>query len=173
MSDITWQNKTAVWDLWQRLNHVSSDDIEGVLARHMAADVAWHGPHPINELHGRDRVCEGFWRPLRHSFPDLKRTCDVFIGGLDGEAQWVTATGYFTGTFQNDWLTIPATGDKTYIRFGQFCVMREGKIAESFLILDILAVMRQAGFQVLPPARGAEGGRVPPPRTNDGVTHNR
>jgi hypothetical protein len=42
-------------------------------------------------------------------------------------------------------------------------------MSESYLILDLLAVMRQAGFQVLPPSRGAEGGRVPPPRTIDGV----
>ena len=34
---------------------------------------------------------------------------------------------------------------------------------------DILAVMRQAGYQVLPPAPGAEGGKVPGPVAKDGV----
>ena len=46
--------------------------------------------------------------------------------------------------------------------------MREGKIAESYIQLDVLAVMRQAGYQVLPPAFGAEGGKVPGPLAQDG-----
>jgi predicted ester cyclase len=173
MSIINQQNKETVWGLWQRLNHVPVDDLAAVLQSTLHPDIAWHGPHPINEINGVDNLVTGFWQPLRHAFPDLKRTCDVFIGGKSAGDDWVTATGYFTGTFHNDrqlaQAAIPATGQKTYIRFGQFCVITEGKMTESYLILDLLAVMRQAGYQVLPPARGAEGGRVPPPRTNDGV----
>lgn len=169
MSAINQQNKEAVWDLWQRLNHVGTEGIATVLPTTVHPEVAWHGPHPINAQYGIDNLITGFWEPLRRSFPDFKRTCDVFLGGHSEGDDWVTATGYFTGTFHKDWLDIPATGEKTYIRFGQFCVMKECKISESYLILDLLAVMRQAGFQVLPPARGAEGGRIPPPHTNDGV----
>lgn len=169
MSHINQQNKELVWGLWQRLNHTAVDDIEGVLETAVARQISWHGPHPINHIVGVSNLAINFWLPFRNAFPDLKRTCDVFIGGASEGEHWVTATGYFTGTFHKDWLTIPATGQKTYIRFGQFCVINNGEIVESFLILDILAVMRQAGFQLLPPARGAEGGRVPPPRTNDGI----
>jgi predicted ester cyclase len=74
-----------------------------------------------------------------------------------------------TGTFVEDWLEIPATNDKTNIWFGQFYAMEDGKITESYAVLDLLAVIRQAGFQVLPPARGAEGGKVPAPLTGDGI----
>ena len=169
MTLINQQNKEVVWEMWQRLNHVTPDELAKTLQSAIHPDIAWHGPHPINEISGVDNLATGFWQPLRNAFPDLKRTCDVFIGGESAGDHWVTATGYFTGTFFQDWLGIPATGQKTYIRFGQFCVMHDGKMTESYLILDLLAVMRQAGFQLLPPARGAEGGRVPPPRTNDGV----
>ena len=169
MSVVNQQNKETVWGLWQRLNHTSAEEIAAALQSVLHPDVAWHGPHPINKINGVDNLVTGFWQPLRHAFPNLNRTCDVFIGGESAGDHWVTATGYFTGTFRNNWLGIPATGQKTYIRFGQFCVMTEGKITESYLILDLPAVMRQAGYQILPPARGAEGGRVPPPRTNDGV----
>jgi predicted ester cyclase len=169
MREINQQNKEIVWGLWQRLNHVSADNLPSTLQSAIHPTIAWYGPHPINAISGVDDLVHDYWQPLRHAFPDLKRTCDVFIGGESEKDDWVTATGYFTGTFLNDWLGIPATRHKTYIRFGQFCIMREGKMSESYLILDLLAVMRQAGFQVLPPSRGAEGGRVPPPRTNDGV----
>lgn len=169
MTLINQQNKNTVWGLWQRLNHAADDELNEVLQTAIHPDVAWHGPHPINELTGVESLVAGFWQPFRRAFPDLKRTTDIFIGGESLGEDWVTATGYFTGTFHHDWLTIPATGEKTYIRFGQFCVLKEGKVSESYLILDLLAVMRQAGFQLLPPARGAEGGRAPAPRTGDGV----
>jgi hypothetical protein len=68
-----------------------------------------------------------------------------------------------------DWVGIPATGRRTYMHFGEHVRLEEGRIVESYLILDVLGVTRQAGFQLLPPARGAEGGRVLPPATGDGV----
>jgi predicted ester cyclase len=163
------RNKEIVWDFWQKMNHVESDDVANVIRAAVHEDVDWNGPHPINQLQGADALITGFWQPLLQSFPDLKRKADIFMGGLSGGEEWVSGLGYLTGTFAQDWLGIPATGEKTNIHFGQFYVMREGKIAESYVILDLLAVMRQAGFQVLPPARGAEGGKVPGPRTGDGV----
>ena len=66
------------------------------------------------------------------------------MGGIDegselyatvGGEEWVSGCGYLTGTFVNDWLGIPATGRKTNIWFGLFYVMREGKIAESYVQL--------------------------------------
>ena len=170
MSDKSNQrNKEVVWDYWQRMNHVESEGVEDVIRAAVHDDVDWNGPHPINQLVGADALIAGFWQPLLRSFPDMKRKAHIFIGGSSGEEEWVSGLGYLTGTFVEDWLGIPATKDKTNIWFGQFYLMRGGKIAESYAILDLLAVMRQAGFQVLPPARGAEGGKVPGPHTGDGV----
>lgn len=166
-------NKKIVWDCWQRLNHAPLEQIPAVLSSAMHPNTEWHGPHPINDINGIESLISGFWRPFRTAFPDLTRTVDIFLGGDDDGYQWVTATGYFTGTFQHDWqmpsASIAATGKKTYIRFGEFCVMRDGLITETFIILDLLDVLRQCGFQLLPPSRGADGGRVPPPHSNDGV----
>ena len=47
--------------------------------------------------------------------------------------------------------------------------MQDGRITEGYLILDIPAVMRQAGYQLLPPSRGAEGGRFMAPPDGAGV----
>ncbi|MEL6269419.1 MAG: ester cyclase [Chloroflexota bacterium] len=169
MSEINQQNKATVWHLWQTLDHTRLETLSEPITEAFHSDVKWHGPHPINEQYGTDNLINGYWEPLRRSFPDLTRTTDVFIGGESEGEDWVAGTGYFSGTFQNDWVDIPATGRKTYIRFGQFYVLAEGKITESYLILDVLDVMRQAGYQLVPPSKGAEGGRVPPPRANDGV----
>ena len=171
-------NKTAVWDYWQKLNHVGAENVAEVIRAAVHEDVNWNGSAPIDQLLGVDALISGFWEPLLNSFPNLKRTPYIFLGGIDdGESaygtgdgdQWVSGCGYLTGTFVRDWLGIPATGKKTNIHFGQFYVMSEGKIAESYVMFDILSVMRQAGFQVLPPAPGAEGGKVPGPLAKDGV----
>jgi predicted ester cyclase len=131
----------------------------------MADKVVWHAPHPINDLNGIDAVVEQFWRPLRAAFPDLKRRCDLLIGGHE---HWVGAIGYFDGVFTEDWIGIPATGRPTQIRFGEFYAVYEGKIIVAYIILDILDVLRQAGVDVVLPGLGDEG-PVAGPASHDGV----
>ncbi|WP_420631426.1 hypothetical protein [Candidatus Leptofilum sp.] len=172
------KNKAAVWDFWQKMNHVSNDDVPGVIRAAMHEDVNWNGSAPIDQVLGAEAVITDVWLPLRRSFPDLKRKAYIFMGGIEsggsvygpeaGE-EWVSGCGYLTGTFAQDWLGIPATGDKTNIHFGQHYLLRDGKIAESYVMFDILSVIRQAGFQVLPPAPGGEGGKIPGPAAGDGV----
>ena len=162
-------NKERVWDFWQRMNHVEPDGVADLIRSAVHEDVNWNASHPINQLQGVETLITDFYQPLLQSFPDLKRNPYVFMGGENEGEYWVSATGYLTGTFAQDWLDIPATGDKTNIWFGQFYVMKDGKIAESYAVLDLLGVIRQAGFQVLPPARGGEGGKVPGPIAGDGV----
>lgn len=163
------KNKEIVWDFWQRMNYVDFKNIPALVKTRMHPDIAWYGPQPINEQFGVEAVIENYWLPLYRSFPDLKRKCDVFMGGESKGEYWVSACGYLTGAFTQDWLGIPASGEKTNIHFGQFYQMQDGLIIKNYLILDVLSVIRQAGFQLLPPSRGAEGGKYLPPATGDGV----
>mgnify|MGYP001825721293 FL=1 len=164
------KNKSAVWEYWQRMNHAESNQVRAIVKKAFHKDVIWKCSQPINEIRGADSLITDFWEPLRQSFPDVRRDVDILIGGVGSDGDdWVSGIGYLTGTFVHDWLGIPATGKKTHIHFGQFFVMRDEKIAESFVIFDMLAVMKQAGFQVLPPALGREGGKVQPPLGRDGV----
>jgi predicted ester cyclase len=119
-----------------------------------------------------------FWLPLRHSFLGLGRQTHIFCGGesngrVDGDLSkdgkmWVSGTGYFTGLFARDYLSIPATGEPVQIRWGEFCRLEAGKVVEIFMLLDLVDLMQQAGFQVLPPSRGRDH-LYPPPRARDGV----
>jgi predicted ester cyclase len=176
MSQINQKNKAVIWDFWQRMNFAEPDQVAGLVKKTFHKDVDWNGSQPINQIRGTDALITDFWEPLRRSFPDIKRKADILIGGLSltrsGEntgEYWVSGTGYLTGTFVHDWIGIPATGKKTNIHFGQFFLMRDEKVAESYVIFDTLAVMKQAGFQVLPPALGQEGGKVQKPYGGRGV----
>lgn len=177
-AELNQKNKESVWDFWQKLNHVGAANVPAAVRAAVHDDVDWNVSAPIDQLLDVENSITGFWAPLFQSFPDLKHEPYVFMGGIDGSSdlyatvggeEWVSGCGYLTGSFVNDWLGIPATGRKTHIWFGVFYVMRQGKIAEAYLQLDILAGMRQAGFQVLPPAPGAEGGKIPGPVAKDGL----
>jgi predicted ester cyclase len=160
------KNKAIVWNYWQRMNSARLQEIPKICKKVFHKNVNWNGSQPLNQIRGVDSVITQFWEPLLNSFPDIKRVPHILIGGLSENEEWVSGYGYFTGTFVHDWLGIPATGKKTNINFGQFFVMREGKIVESYVIFDMLSVMKQAGFQVLPPAYAQEGGKVLKPSSN-------
>lgn len=175
-TELTQKNKKFVWDFWQELNNAKTDNIANIMRTYVPEDISWTGPQPINQLQGIDAINSTFWQPLLHSFPDIKRQSYIFFGGksngrVDGQfdgREWVCGLGHFTGTFQQDWLTIPATRKETQIRWSEFCRMDEGQIVEIQILLDIPDVMRQAGFPVLPPDRGAVG-LWPPPRADNGI----
>ncbi len=174
--DLNQENKRLVWDFWQLLENVSITDLDKIAHRYLEAECSWHGPDPINHLKGADAFIADFWQPLLRSYPDLTRQSHLFFGGkssgrIDGLQDghmWVCGTGYFHGTFATDYLTIPATGSEVNIRWGEFCRVEQGKIVETYFLLDLIDLMQQAGFQVLPPSRGADG-LYPPPRAKDGI----
>ncbi len=174
--DTNQQNKQLVWDFWRALEHSGGSQVDAVVHKYLHPECRWHGHDPVDRLHGADDFVANFWRPLLHSFPDLQRRCHIFMGGrsngrIDGKhdgKMWVSGTGCFNGTFANDYLTIPATGGAVDIRWGEFCRVEDGKIVETYFLLDVIDLMQQAGYHVLPPSRGADG-LYPPPRANDGV----
>ncbi|MCP4397055.1 MAG: ester cyclase [bacterium] len=174
--ELNQKNKRVVWDFWQALENGNANRVEEAARLYMAKNIAWNGPDPINQLRGVEAFVSNFCLPLRQSFPDLKRQSHLFFGGesngqidglFDGQ-MWVCGTGYFEGTFEQDWLMIPATGGEVKIRWGEFCRMEQGSIVETHFLLDLVDLMQQAGFHVLPPSRGADG-LYPPPRLNDGI----
>ena len=164
-SDTVQKNKQLVWEFWQALNNTTLDDVADIVQSYVHEEISWHGAHPINDLDGVDALVTGFWRPLLRAIPDLQRTTEIFIGG---HRHWVGAVGYFSGTFTNEWLGIPATGGEIQIRFGEFSAVYDGKIGLTYIIPDVLDVMRQAGYQVVAPSLGREG-MATGPMTGDGV----
>ena len=155
------QNKAIVWDFWHQLDQNRLNGIESLFRSVMDPQVKWHGPDPINDQSGIESVLTNFWEPLYTSFPDLTRQTHLFFGGqsngrVDGDiskdgAMWVTGTGNFVGTFAHDYLGIPASKRPVAIRWGEFYRMEAGKITEIFCLLDLVDLMQQAGYDVLPP----------------------
>ncbi len=178
-------DKALVWRYWSELDDAGAAGpaaIAEVAGRAMAPEAPWHGHAPVGSLTGPAAFAEVAWGPLLASFPDLRRETFLFFGGrsngrvdgdesLDGR-RWVTGTGVLRGTFASDYLTIPASGAEVAIRWGEFCCVDGDRIVETFFLIDVVDLMRQAGFEVLPPSRGVDG-LYPPPATADGLLHDR
>ncbi len=124
--------------------------------------------HPLNALNGLDAVVSRWWQPLRHALPDVERRDYIVAGGRCRDADWVGCLGHYVGTFAYDWLDIPATRGVVAVRFAEGHALRDGKIITSYVFIDFLDLMHQAGFHPLAPSLGREMHWLPP-ATLDGV----
>jgi predicted ester cyclase len=149
-------NKKMVWELWQAIDSNPKQAYD-YLKANCHHNVLFDGPHPINRLADPDGIAAGYWQPFHAAFPDLTRRPYIFMGGknFDGTI-WVASTGDFIGTFANEWLGIPASGNSIHLRYGEFCKIYDNKISEIILLLDIPDLLRQLGYQILPPSLGNE-----------------
>jgi predicted ester cyclase len=143
-------------------------EIASRLAAAYHPDAEWRGSHPMNEIRGIEAMERVVWRPLIQSFPDLERRDTILIGGEWNGGAWIGAVGHYCGTFREDWLTIPATGRSVAIRYGEFHRVEGGRIAQTTSLIDVLDVIRQAGFWPLAPSLGTEEA-WPCPFTADGI----
>ena len=142
--------------------------LEAALAAAYHPGASWRGSHPMNEMTGVEAIAAQVWRPLLASFPDLERRDTILLAGDWNGAEMVGAVGQYCGTFRKDWLTIPATGRPVYLRYGEIHRVENGRIAQSTVLIDVLDVIRQAGFWPLAPSLGTEE-MWPGPLTADGV----
>jgi len=174
-------NKLLIWSFWQKLETTNIDEVNSIAKTAMHDNVMWHGFFPYDQLHNTDSFCNDFWKPLLHSFPDLTRYTHIFMGGqsngrIDGDISkdgklWVSGTGYFTATFVNDYLRIPAHLEKVNIRWGEFCEIEHDKITKIYFLLDLIDLMQQVGIHVLPPSKGKDH-IYPQPMAKDGFLLN-
>ncbi|MDK1118111.1 MAG: ester cyclase [Anaerolineae bacterium] len=168
-SSLHLENKHTLWKFWQALDNADLDQSKKLIVEHYDKNTDWNGSHPINRLQGTNQLFEGFWAPLKQAVPDLKRKVDILIAGQIYNKNWVTSTGYLNGTFVTDWLGIPTKGKSANIRYGEFCALKSGKIIETYVLFDLLDVMRQIGHPALPLNYSGIEGLVPGPATKNGV----
>lgn len=160
--------RRALWLGLSKLAEADDANLESAAEELYAPDLNWRGSHPMNEVHGRAKVLDEVWRPLRTALPDLERRDEIFVCGPYQGRHLVATMGHYCGTFEKPWLGIPPTGHPLWLRYGEVHQIEGGKIVQSSCLWDVLDVMHQAGFQPLAASLGHEfrwGG----PLTADGI----
>ena len=166
-ADIHRARKT-LWQITKAQSQKSLNNIHDTLKSSTVEKNSWHVSHPINKLTSIEALIDQFWTPFLQSFPDLERQNDIFLAGTFNNKTWVASSGHYLGTFSKDWLGIPKTDQLTYIRFGEFSECVDGRVADTYMLLDIVGVARQAGVNLIPKSKGVEM-IAPAPLTHDGV----
>ena len=176
--ELNQKNKQLVWDFWQQLDQAKPSNYLSITKSFFTPETQWFGFESVNNLSGSYAFTEFFWKPLKAAFPDMERETHIFMGGIsngrkDGNISkdghyWVSGTGYFNATFTNDYLGIPANGQKVKIRWGDFSKVENGKITEVYFQLDLIDLMQQVGIFVLPLSKGKDN-IYPAPAAKDGI----
>ena len=142
----TKENKQLVEDMYAGLN----ENVLGIMRRYWKEDMVWEGPAGIGTMHGVDEFEYVYRKPFLKAFPDKHATDIVRIA----EGDWVAATGYQDTMFAEDWLGIKASGQKIRMRYMDFWYVEvdeetgERKLAENLVLIDILSVLKQCGYDV-------------------------
>lgn len=161
-------NKQRVIAIMQAIIKTPLAELDEAIRAGYQSEANVNVTHPINELHGLTAIGEQVWKPLRQALPDVERRDDIVAGGIYRGTNWIGCLGHYVGTFENDWLGIPATRGVVAVRYAEGHELRDGKIAQSYLFIDFLDWMRQAGYWPIAPSLGCEM-RWLPPMTHDGV----
>jgi predicted ester cyclase len=142
-------NKQLLASFLGELAKADESAITALLGKYCAFDCHWEIYHPFNTIDGNEDAATKFWQPLKRAFPDYEQRVAFMIAGEYEGRTLVSSWGHLFGTFETVWLGIPPTWRTISLRFGFNAIIRDGKIAKAYILLDIIDVMQQAGFYPL------------------------
>ena len=157
------ENKRIVTEF---LEQMTSGNRTAAFGRYCRPDCHFEVFHPFNTLVGVEAAEAAFWGPLKASFPDHEHRIAFTIAGEYEGRDMVSTWGQVMGTFDAPWIGIPPTKGLAFLRFGFAALVEKGKITKAYVLLDVIDVMRQAGYYPLREMPGsAEAWPFPPQDT--------
>lgn len=155
-NDTHARNKKTAWRLLRNLASDRSSDPSRQVESAYHADAQWFGSHPLNDVHGTGAIAANVWAPLKQAMPDMERRDTLVAAGSTDGRNLVATLGHFQGTFENDWLDIPATHGVVYLRYGEVHELADDRIVKTYALWDLLDLIRQSGYWPIAPSLGAE-----------------
>lgn len=111
---------------------------------------SWYGPAGIGTARGIDGFKRHHQAPFLGAMPD--RRAHVDAGHFFGEGDYVAFTAWpgMEATLSGgNWLGIPGAGQQLTMRSLDFWRVEAGKIAENWVLVDMLHIYNQLGVDVL------------------------
>ena len=132
-------NKAAFRRFHDAMNSGDAELIAKAIDEVVEPDVLIRTPLPVQAT-GAQALKEVFAR-LHRAFPDLHVTVEDVVA----EGDKVVSRNSVTGTHQGDYMGLPATGRP--VAYNEIFIFRfvDGRIAETWGVVDVLAQMRQLG----------------------------
>ena len=153
---VAWDNKTA----WTAI-------MEEFFTEDMIYDTNYS---PDENLGNSTGIEDWYYKehiPFNLAFDNVTFSQLIFAS----EEKYATTTTYGKGRWKGDIATVPGSqriGEEVTIRIYDFYIMRDDKIFYNWMLLDMVELMYEAGYRVLPKARLPEGW-VQAPAAMDGI----
>lgn len=135
------ENLHLVHRMYEALNSQDLDAHDNYWTK----DMIWHGPPGWGDCHGIEAFKNELMKPFYQAFPDYHAKNDIEVANDN----MVSATGVLACTHRGKWLGVPATGKLIRMRFSDFWLIRAGRLAENWVMIDTVDVLRQMGVDVL------------------------
>lgn len=143
--------------------------VGNALDRYCDPQCSWGVFAPFDTLDGTEAAASTFWEPVARALPGWSWRPGLLIAGEFDGGRWVSTLGHLQGNFEADLVGIPATWGVVMLRFGLNALVRDGRIVAAYVLLDVLDLMRQAGWYPFRPMLGSpEQWPAPPPGTGSG-----
>ncbi len=164
--------KELVLNYFEDLEKASTkEEIEAVYKKYVNSDeYKWKSVYPFRDEESLQYALSEFHIPFRQAIKHVQRRQDIFIAG-DNEIEsgkWVMSMGHFMGLFDEQWLGLNPTGKMVSIRYAEFTHVKDGKIIETGLFMDLIGFMQQTGNYPMPPSTG-QYFIYPGPRDHNGL----
>lgn len=125
----------------------------GAVDELLSPDYVEHNPaFPDGVMRGRENLVE-FWEGLFEAFPDLTITEEDVL--VEGDTVVTRHTG--RGTHEGRFMDLEATGNDFVVEGIDVYRIEDGGIAESWINIDMMGMMRQLG--AMPEGEAPAGGR--------------
>lgn len=124
--------------------------------------------YPYGKTHGLRNWYEGEHLHYNYAFPAFTSTNFLFLGEGD---HLCSLQSYHTVQWNGSFAGVPAPESRPMIKIKDldFYILKDGKIHYNWCMVDVVAIMQQGGYNILPPAPLPNGISYLPPRAMDGI----
>jgi predicted ester cyclase len=144
-------SKKVIQNMVEALNQHVIDGQEAFWAE----GSSWNGPAGAGIKETLKHFQEGWQRPFLEAFPDKRANDEVVIA----EGDWVAAMGHVSATHKGEFMGAEGSGNEISLKYMDFWRVEDGKIAENYVLLDIIDFFRQIGIDLLDGKGWDERGR--------------
>ena len=132
------ESKKLLADMYDALN---AQDLEPQ-HKYWHDDMVWHRPPGFGDIHGIENFKYKVLKPFYEAFPDYHVKNDIVVA----EGQWISATGFLTGTHSGTYLGVEPTGKSIKMQFSDFWTIKDGKFLDNYVMVDNHGVFEQMGL---------------------------
>ena len=165
-----FNNKTKVRGYLKTIIEGGISKLDQNIENYFDKDVKVNCFHPVNEFEGANTFKEKFWLPLFEAFPDIERREQIVIGGTFRDKVQVGSVSMLSGTFKKPIFGIKPINKMVNLKCCEVHELKNDKIVESYILIDLLDLIFQTGKNPIKPSRGSEGNWLNPINT-DGVDY--